>query len=274
MGIKTIGVLTSGGDAPGMNACIRAVVRTALSKGIKVKGIMRGYHGLIVDDIFDIDNRRFVSEIINRGGTILHTARCLEMTTPEGVAKAAEAVRNAAIDCLVVIGGDGSYRGALELSKLGVNVLCIPGTIDLDVASSDYTIGFDTAITTAMDAINKLRDTSTSHDRVSVVEVMGRRAGYIALWAGIAGGADIILTPEKPEDYNIEEITNTVLKNKEIGKSHSLIVVAEGVGNVEEIAREIQTNTGIEARGTILGHLQRGGYPTALDRVHASMMGG
>lgn len=181
MGISTIGVLTSGGDAPGMNAAVRAVVRTALYKGLKVKGIVRGYQGLITGDILDIDNRRFVSEIINRGGTILHSARCLEMTTPEGQAKAAASVKEAGIDCLIVIGGDGSYRGALELSKLGVNVLCIPATIDLDVASTDYSIGFDTAITTAMDAINKLRDTSTSHDRVSVVEVMGRRAGYIAL---------------------------------------------------------------------------------------------
>ncbi|MCQ2978195.1 MAG: 6-phosphofructokinase [Clostridia bacterium] len=274
MGIGTIGVLTSGGDAPGMNACVRAVVRTALYKGIKVKAIMKGYQGLITGEIIDIDNRRFVSEIINRGGTILHTARCLSMTTPEGVLLAADAVKKAGIDCLVVCGGDGSYRGALELSKAGVNVLCIPGTIDLDIASTDYTIGFDTALNTAMDAINKLRDTSTSHDRVSVVEVMGRRAGYIALWAGIAGGADVILTPEKPEDNDIDKICDIVNKNKDIGKTHSLIVVAEGVGSVEEIAKNVQEKTGIEARATILGHLQRGGYPTALDRVHASMMGG
>lgn len=273
MSIKTIGVMTSGGDAPGMNACIRAIVRTALVKGLKIKGIMRGYQGLINGDIIDIKNRRFVSEIINRGGTILQSARCKEMETDEGQEMAAKRCRELGIDCLIVIGGDGTYRGAYALSKKGVNVITIPGSIDLDVASTDYSIGFDTAITTAMDAIQKLRDTSSSHNRCSIIEVMGRHAGHIALWSGIAGGADVIIMPEKPEDYNIDKIVDTVLNNKKIGKAHTMIVLAEGIGDIDELAKTIQDKTGIETRGTVLGHLQRGGYPTTLDRVHASMMG-
>jgi len=278
MKIKKIAVLTSGGDAPGMNACVRAVVRTALYNGLKVVGIIRGYQGLMVDDIVEINSRRFVSEIINRGGTILRSARCKEMLTDAGIDKAVETCKKHEIDCLITIGGDGTYNGALKISKKGINVMTIPGTIDLDIASTEYSIGFDTAINTAMESINRLRDTSSSHDRCSVVEVMGRRAGYIALWSGIAGGADAILIPERPEDNDIEKISKIVLNNKKIGKTHSLIVVAEGVGNVNEvandIAKQIEENTGVEARATVLGHLQRGGYPTATDRVHASMMGG
>ena len=269
--IKTIGVLTSGGDAPGMNAAIRAVVRKSLANGLKVVGIKKGYQGLLNEEIVEMD-RRSVSDIIQRGGTILGTARCMEFTTPEGQAKGAEICRKHGIDGMVVIGGDGSYRGAQKLSAQGINTVGIPGTIDLDIACTDYTIGFDTAINTAMDAIDKIRDTSSSHERVSIVEVMGRHAGYIALWCSIANGADDILLPEK-YDYNEQRIIDNIIDNREKGKTHHIIVNAEGIGHSTSMARRIEAATGLETRSSILGYMQRGGSPTCKDRVYASMMG-
>ena len=269
--IKTIGVLTSGGDAPGMNAAIRAVVRKSLANGLKVKGIKMGYMGLLNEEIEDMD-RRSVSDIIQRGGTILGTARCMEFTTPEGQAKGAEICRKHGIDGVIVIGGDGSYRGAQKLSQQGINTVGIPGTIDLDISCTDYTIGFDTAINTAMSAIDKIRDTSSSHERVSVVEVMGRHAGYIALWCSIANGADDILLPEK-YDYNEQRIIDNIIDNRKKGKTHHIIVNAEGIGHSTSMARRIEAATGLETRATILGYMQRGGSPTCKDRVYASMMG-
>ena len=269
--IKTIGVLTSGGDAPGMNAAIRAVVRKSLANGLKVKGIKKGYQGLLNEEIIDMD-RRSVSDIIQRGGTILGTARCLEFTTPEGQARGAEVCRKYGIDGMVVIGGDGSYRGAQKLSAQGINTVGIPGTIDLDIACTDYTIGFDTAINTAMEAIDKIRDTSSSHERVSIVEVMGRHAGYIALWCAIANGADDILLPEK-YDYNEQRIIDNIIDNRKKGKTHHIIVNAEGIGHSTSMARRIEAATGLETRASILGYMQRGGSPTCKDRVYASMMG-
>ncbi len=274
MGIRTIGLLTSGGDAPGMNACIRAIVRSALVKGLKIKAIRRGYQGLLNGDIVDVENRKFVAEIIHEGGTILHTARSKEFTTQEGLMKAAAMCRGHEIDCLISIGGDGTYRGAYDLSNYGIKVLCIPATIDLDVASSDYTIGFDTALTTITDAVGKLRDTSSSHERCSIIEVMGRRSGFLALWCGMAGGADIVIIPEKGEEYNSDLLAQRVLNNKMIGKTHTIMVISEGMGDNIELARQIEEKSGIETRTTILGHIQRGGHPTAYDRVQASMMGG
>ena len=269
--VATIGILTSGGDAPGMNAAIRAVVRTATAKGIRVMGVRRGYNGLITGDIFPMD-RRSVSDIIQRGGTVLQTARCLEFLKPEGQQRGAEICKVFGIDGLVVIGGDGSFRGAEKLADLGINTIAIPGTIDLDVTCSDYTIGFDTAVNTAMDAINKIRDTSTSHERCSIIEVMGRRAGYIALWCALNSGAELALIPEKPVPSD-EDIIRMILENKQKGKQHFLIVAAEGVGGSERLAKKIEQITGMETRASILGHLQRGGAPTAVDRMHASMMG-
>ncbi len=269
--IKTIGVLTSGGDAPGMNAAIRAVVRKSLANGLKVKGIKKGYQGLLNEEIIDMD-RRSVADIIQRGGTILGTARCMEFTTPEGQAKGAEICRKHGIDGMVVIGGDGSYRGAQKLSMQGINTVGIPGTIDLDIACTDYTIGFDTAINTAMDAIDKIRDTSSSHERVSIVEVMGRHAGYIALWCSIANGADDILLPEK-YDYNEQRVIDNIIDNRKKGKTHHIIINAEGIGHSTSMARRIEAATGLETRASILGYMQRGGSPTCKDRVYASMMG-
>ena len=248
--VKTIGVLTSGGDAPGMNAAIRAVVRTAINKGLKVKGIMRGYAGLLEEEIVDMESTS-VSDIINRGGTILYTARC---------------------DGMVVIGGDGSFRGAGKLSALGINTIGLPGTIDLDIACTDYTIGFDTAVNTAMEAIDKIRDTSTSHERCSIVEVMGRNAGYIALWCGIGNGAEDILLPER-YDGNEQALINRIIDNRRRGKKHNIIINAEGIGHSGSMAKRIEAATGIETRATILGHMQRGGTPTCKDRVYASIMG-
>ena len=269
--VKTIGVLTSGGDAPGMNAAIRAVVRTAINKGIKVKGIMRGYAGLLQEEIVDMESTS-VSEIINRGGTILYTARCMEFTTPEGQKRGAEICKKHGIHGMVVIGGDGSFRGAGKLSTLGVNTIGIPGTIDLDIACTDYTIGFDTAVNTAMEAIDKVRDTSTSHERCSIIEVMGRGAGYIALWCGIANGAEDVLVPEK-YDYDEQKLINNIIESRKKGKKHHIIINAEGIGHSEAMAKRIEAATGIETRATILGHMQRGGSPTCKDRVYASMMG-
>ena len=269
--VKTISVLTSGGDAPGMNAAIRAVVRTAINKGMKVKGIMRGYAGLLQEEIVDMDGTS-VADTIGRGGTILYTARCPEFMTEEGQKRGAEICRKHNIDGLVVIGGDGSYRGAGKLSALGINTVGLPGTIDLDIACTDYTIGFDTAINTAMEAIDKVRDTSTSHERCSIIEVMGRHAGYIALWCGIANGAEDILLPER-YDGNEQMLINRIIDNRKRGKRHHIIINAEGIGHSASMAKRIEAATGIETRATILGYMQRGGAPTCKDRVYASIMG-
>ena len=269
--VRTIGVLTSGGDAPGMNAAIRAVVRRALAKGLKVRGIRRGYHGLLKEEIIDL-TARDVSDIIQRGGTILQTARCQTMRTEEGQQKAAAICKKYGIEGLVVIGGDGSFAGAQKLAKLGINTIGIPGTIDLDIDCTEYTIGFDTAVNTAMEAIDKVRDTSTSHQRCSIVEVMGRDAGYLALWCGIANGAEEILLPEE-HNYDESEIIKRIIDNRDRGKKHYIIINAEGVGDSINMAKRIEEATGMETRATILGHMQRGGSPTAKDRVYASIMG-
>ena len=269
--MKTIAVLTSGGDAPGMNAAIRAVVRTGCENGAKVLGIRRGYKGLISGDMFEM-NLRSVSDIIGRGGTLLYTARCKTMTTPEGQQKAADICRSLNIEGLVVIGGDGSFKGARALSNLGIPCVGIPGTIDNDIACSDYTIGFDTAMNTAMEMVDKIRDTAQSHDRCSVVEVMGRHCGDIALQTGIAVGATSILVPEVPFDIE-QDVIAKIYEQKSTGKKHFIIVVAEGVGGVEDLAKYIEKRTGIESRATILGHVQRGGSPTLRDRMMATAMG-
>lgn len=269
--IKTIAVLTSGGDAPGMNAAIRAVTRTALSRGLKVKGIKRGYNGLLNEEIIDMEARN-VSDILQRGGTVLGTARCLEFKKAEYQKKGAEICRKHGIDGIVVIGGDGSYRGAQALSRLGINTVGLPGTIDLDIACTEYTIGFDTAVNTAMEAIDKVKDTSSSHERCSIIEVMGRNAGYIALWCGIANGAEDVLIPEK-YDYNEQEIINHIIDSRKKGKTHHIIINAEGIGHSTSMAKRIEAATGIETRATILGYMQRGGNPTAMDRYYASIMG-
>lgn len=269
--INTIGVLTSGGDAPGMNAAIRAVVRQAIARGKKVKGIKRGYAGLLQEEIIDMDAHS-VSEIIQRGGTILQTARCLEFVDPEYQKKGAEICKKHGIDGLVVIGGDGSFKGAQKLAALGINTIGLPGTIDLDIACTEYTIGFDTAVNTAMEAIDKVRDTSTSHERCSIIEVMGRGAGYIALWCGIANGAEDVLLPER-YDYDEQALVNHIIDGKKKGKQHHIIINAEGIGHSASMAKRIEAATGIETRATILGHMQRGGSPTCKDRVYASTMG-
>lgn len=268
--MRTIAVLTSGGDAPGMNAAIRAVVRTGLDKDLEVMGIQRGYSGLLNGEIFRMD-RRSVADIIQRGGTMLRTARCEEFKTEAGRKKAYNILKTFRVDGLVVIGGDGSFRGAQLLSKLGIATIGLPGTIDNDLPYTDYTIGFDTAINTVLDAINKLRDTSTSHERVSVIEVMGRNCGDIALYSGLAGGAESIIVPEKGYDQNT--LCRTILEGKMRGKMHNLIVLAEGIGGAEELAKKIEEITGMEARATKLGHIQRGGSPTCMDRILASRMG-
>lgn len=269
--IKTIAVLTSGGDAPGMNAAIRAVVRTALFRGLKVKGIKRGYNGLLNEEIIDMEARN-VSDILQRGGTVLGTARCLEFKEPEYQKKGAEICKKHGIDGIIVIGGDGSYRGAQALSRQGINTVGLPGTIDLDIACTDYTIGFDTAVNTAMQAIDKVKDTSSSHERCSIIEVMGRNAGYIALWCSIANGAEDVLLPEK-YDYNEQEIINHIIESRKRGKTHHIIINAEGIGHSTSMARRIEAATGVETRATILGYMQRGGSPTAKDRFYASIMG-
>lgn len=269
--VKTIGVLTSGGDAPGMNAAIRAVVRTAIANGVRVMGIKRGYAGLLEEDIEEMDTLS-VSNIIQLGGTILYTARCKEFREKEYQEKAAEICQKHGIDGIVVIGGDGSFQGASKLAALGINTVGVPGTIDLDIACTEYTIGFDTAINTAMEAMDKLRDTSESHERCSIVEVMGRTAGHIALWTGIASGAEYILTTEE-YDGNIQKIIEKIQQRHKIGKKNHVIVNAEGVGNSFEMAKMIEEATGVETRATVLGHIQRGGNPTCKDRVYASAMG-
>ena len=269
--IKTIGVLTSGGDAPGMNAAVRAVVRTGLHKGFRMIGIQRGYNGLLNGECFEM-NLRSVSNIIQAGGTILYTARCLEFKTKEGQDKGAAKCRELGIDALVVIGGDGSYRGARELAHRGIPMIGLPGTIDNDIACTDYTIGYDTAMNTALEMIDKLRDATQSHDRCSVVEVMGRNAGYIALNVAIASGAMAVLLPEIPFDFE-RDILERMRQTQVTGKKHFIIIVSEGVIDANELANQIQAATGVDSRATVLGHIQRGGSPTVRDRVNASLMG-
>jgi len=269
--INTIGVLTSGGDAPGMNAAIRAVVREAIANGKRVMGIKRGYAGLLQEEIYEMHTTD-VSDIIQRGGTILQTARCKEFTTAEGQKKGADICTQHGIDGMIVIGGDGSFRGAQKLASYGINTVGVPGTIDLDIACTDYTIGFDTAVNTAMDAIDKVRDTSTSHERCSIIEVMGRGAGFIALWCGIANGAENVLLPEK-YDYDEQALVNNIIDNRKKGKKHHIIINEEGIGHSASMAKRIEAATGVETRATILGYMQRGGRPTARDRMMASMMG-
>ncbi len=269
--VRTIGVLTSGGDAPGMNAAIRAVVRVGVYYGLRVFGIKRGYNGLINGEMQEM-TARSVSETIQRGGTILQTARCLEFKTEAGVKKACGIAKVFGLDGLIVIGGDGSFRGARDLSRNGLPTIAMPGTIDNDIDCSEYTVGFDTCLNTVMEAVDKIRDTATSHERCSIIEVMGRNAGYIAMNAGIACGAEIILVPERKWNFD-EDVLRTVLESKSRGKKHSIIIVAEGIGGVLEMAKEIEEKTGIESRATILGHVQRGGSPTVRDRVVASKMG-
>lgn len=268
--MKRIAVLTSGGDAPGMNAAIRAVVRTAVYNDLEVFGVNYGYRGLLQKSI-DILDVYSVADKIQRGGTFLYSARCQEMYTDEGKEKAVKTLNEYGIEGLVVIGGDGSYRGAQELSRRGINVATIPGTIDNDITCTEYAIGFDTAVNTVVDAMSKIRDTSHSHNRVNVVEVMGRDSGYIALYAGIAGGAESILLPEKEVD--MDEVCKKLMKTNKRGKLHSIIVVAEGVGSSEEICQEISKRTGVTVRSTNLGYIQRGGSPSAFDRMLASKMG-
>lgn len=270
MTIQSIAVLTSGGDSQGMNAAVRAVVRSAIYHGLNVFGVQRGYSGLINDDIRPMDLRS-VGDIIQRGGTILQTARCKEFLTPEGQQLAADNLRKRGIDGLVVIGGDGSYQGANKLSKLGIRTMGLPGTIDNDIPFTDTTIGFDTAVSIVVDAINKLRDTMSSHERSSIVEVMGRHCGDIALYAGLASGAETILVPEVP--FDLEEVGKRMAANFQVGKRHSIIVVAEGAGSAQSVADQIREQNGIEARVTVLGHIQRGGTPTHNDRILASRLG-
>lgn len=268
--LKRIGVLTSGGDAPGMNAGIRSVVRSAIHHGLDVVGIKRGYSGLISGDILPMDLRS-VGDIIHRGGTVLYTARCEEFKTPVGQAKAKVTIERFGIDGLVVIGGDGSFRGAQVLTRMGIPTVGVPGTIDNDIPCTDFTIGFDTAINTVIDAIDKIRDTATSHERTYVIEVMGRNAGDIALWAGVAGGAESILIPEA--NFDLDHVIDKLKSGAERGKKHSIIMLAEGVGQGFKVGEKIQQETGWETRVTVLGHIQRGGSPTAFDRMLASRMG-
>lgn len=269
--MKSIAVLTSGGDAPGMNPAVRAVVRTACQRGIKVYGVDRGYTGLINGDIHEM-NLRSVSDIITRGGTILYSARCPEFKTEEGLQKAVATCKKFGIDGMVIIGGDGSFRGARDLSLRGIPCIGLPGTIDNDISCTDYTIGYDTCLNTIVQMVDRIRDTSESHDRCTVVEVMGRGAGYLALEAGIAVGATSIIVPEV--EYDIErDVIARIREFQKTGKKHFIVIVAEGVGGTAEIAKKIEAETGVESRATILGHVQRGGSPTARDRIMASQMG-
>ena len=271
MSIKRIGVLTSGGDAPGMNAAVRAVVRTALFHGVDCYGIRRGYNGLISGDVIKLDESK-VSHIINRGGTILYTARSKEFMTEEGQKKAASTCKFLGLDGIVAIGGDGTFRGARALSKHGVNVICIPATIDNDISCTNYSIGFDTAANTAIDCIDRLRDTMQSHERCSVVEVMGRNAGYLAMYVGLAIGATAVLVPEEPINFE-EDVVEKIRQARLHGFTHYMIVVAEGAGSAADIAKQINEALDLEPRVTVLGHIQRGGVPTGRDRVNATKMG-
>ncbi|MBQ2893687.1 MAG: 6-phosphofructokinase [Oscillospiraceae bacterium] len=271
MSVKRIGVLTSGGDAPGMNACVRAVVRTALFHGVECYGIRRGYNGLISGDIIKLDEKS-VSRTINRGGTILYTARSKEFMTEEGQQKAVNTCKFLGLDGIVAIGGDGTFRGARALSHHGINVVAIPATIDNDIGCTNYSIGFDTAANTAIDCIDRLRDTMQSHERCSVVEVMGRNAGYLAMYVGLAVGATAVLVPEKPMDFE-KDVVEKIRKARFKGFTHYMIVVAEGAGSAADIAAKLKEAIGLDPRVTVLGHIQRGGSPTARDRVNATKMG-
>ncbi len=271
MHVKRIGVLTSGGDAPGMNACVRSVVRTALYHGVECYGIRRGYNGLISGDIIKLDEKS-VSHIINRGGTILYTARSKEFMTEEGQKKAVSTCKFLGLDGIIAIGGDGTFRGARALSKHGINVVAIPATIDNDICCTNYSIGFDTAANTAIDCIDRLRDTMQSHERCSVVEVMGRNAGYLAMYVGLAVGATAVLVPEENTDFN-RDVIEKIRQARLNGFTHYMIVVAEGAGSAAEIATKIKEATDLDPRVTVLGHIQRGGSPTGRDRVNATKMG-
>lgn len=271
MSIKRIGVLTSGGDAPGMNPCVRAVVRTAIYHGIEVYGIRRGWNGLITGDIVRLDQKS-VAHTINRGGTILYTARSKEFMTEEGQKKAVSTCRFLGLDSIIAIGGDGTFRGARALSKYGINVIGIPGTIDNDISCTNYCIGFDTAANTAIECIDKLRDTMQSHERCSVVEVMGRNAGYLAMYVGLAVGATAVLVPEKESDFE-QDVIEKIRKARLNGFTHYMIVVAEGAGSATDIAAKIKESIDLDPRVTVLGHIQRGGVPSGRDRVNATKMG-
>ncbi len=271
MSVKRIGVLTSGGDAPGMNACVRAVVRTALYHGIECYGIRRGYNGLISGDIIKLDEKN-VSHTINRGGTILYTARSKEFMDVEGQRKAVSTCKFLGLDSIVAIGGDGTFRGARALSKHGINVVCIPATIDNDISCTNYCIGFDTAANTAIECIDKLRDTMQSHERCSVVEVMGRNAGFLAMYVGLAVGATAVLVPEEPIDFE-RDVIEKIRQARFNGFTHYMIVVAEGAGSAADIAAQIKESIDLDPRVTVLGHIQRGGTPTGRDRVNATKMG-
>ncbi|MBR4109897.1 MAG: 6-phosphofructokinase [Oscillospiraceae bacterium] len=271
MSVKRIGVLTSGGDAPGMNSCVRAVVRTALYHGIECYGIRRGYNGLIAGDVIRLDEKN-ISHIINRGGTILYTARSNDFLTEEGQCKAVSTCKFLGLDGIVAIGGDGTFRGARALSKHGVNVVCIPATIDNDINCTNYSIGFDTAANTAIECIDKLRDTMQSHERCSVVEVMGRNAGYLAMYVGLAVGATAVLVPEENIDFD-KDVVEKIRQARFNGFTHYMIVVAEGAGSASEIAAKIKDALDLDPRVTVLGHIQRGGAPTGRDRVNATKMG-
>ena len=271
MAVKRIGVLTSGGDAPGMNACVRAVVRTALYHGIECYGIRRGYNGLIHADVIRLDEKN-ISHTINRGGTILYTARSKEFMTEEGQKKAVSTCKFLGLDSIVAIGGDGTFRGAKALSKHGINVICIPATIDNDISCTNYSIGFDTAANTAIECIDRLRDTMQSHERCSVVEVMGRNAGFLAMYVGLAVGATAILVPEKEIDFQ-QDVIEKIRRARFNGFTHYMIVVAEGAGSAGDIAAKIKESIDLDPRVTVLGHIQRGGTPTGRDRVNATKMG-
>ena len=272
MAIRNVGILTSGGDAPGMNAAIRAVVRCAIGKGFKVIGIKEGYRGLLNGNMEEL-TARSVSECMQRGGTMLETARCMEFATPEGIKKGAEMCRKMEIDALVVIGGDGSFMGARALANEGILTIAIPGTIDNDISCSEYTIGFDTALNTAVEAVDKVRDTCSSHQRCSVIEVMGKHAGYIAVRTAVATGAEVVLVPEVPFDFE-KDVIGAINMGKEIGKKHYIIIMAEGISmGAHEMAKKIEEETGVDTRATVLGHIQRGGSPTVRDRVMAANMG-
>ena len=271
MSVKRIGVLTSGGDAPGMNACVRSVVRTALYHGIECYGIRRGYNGLIAGDVIRLDEKN-ISHTINRGGTILYTARSKEFMTEEGQRKAVSTCKFLGLDGIIAIGGDGTFRGARALSKYGINVVCIPATIDNDINCTNYSIGFDTAANTAIECIDKLRDTMQSHERCSVVEVMGRNAGFLAMYVGLAVGATAVLVPEEPIDFD-RDVIEKVRQARFNGFTHYMIVVAEGAGSAADIAARIKAAIDLDPRVTVLGHIQRGGTPTGRDRVNATKMG-
>ena len=271
MGIKRIGVLTSGGDAPGMNAAVRAVVRTAMYHGIDCFGIRRGYNGLISGDVIPL-NEKNVSHTINRGGTILYTARSQEFMTEEGQRKAVSTCKFWGLEGIIAIGGDGTFRGARALSKYGINVICIPATIDNDISCTNYSIGFDTAANTAIDCIDRLRDTMQSHERCSVVEVMGRNAGFLAMYVGLAVGATAVLVPEKSIDFE-QDVIEKIRQARFNGFTHYMIVVAEGAGNASDIAAQIKKSIDLDPRVTVLGHIQRGGTPSGRDRVNATKMG-